>query len=96
MYVVIVNTYIVEVRNDEGIKHIAISSGMADEQDFNEIGMLTNEAKDKFGLDSYRDVAEAIGLETFEVDPETNIAVDTNGLKWKYVSELSHWVELSQ
>jgi len=74
MYVVIVNTYIVEVKNDEGIKHIAISEGMANEEDFNEIGMLTNKAKAKFGLDPYKDVAEAMGLETFEVDPETNIA----------------------
>ncbi|HEW92539.1 MAG TPA: hypothetical protein ENF81_08365 [Thermotogaceae bacterium] len=104
MYVAMaMRVYIVEVRNGKNTKYIAISEGDVDEQDFDKMGMLTDKAKEKFGLDPQEDIAEAVGLEIFEmaiaglriekIDPKECMAVDTNGLWWRYDKRSSHWEE---
>jgi len=91
---------VLEVRDNEGkIKHIAISESIVAESDFTNTGTLTETGKTKYGLLS-TDNAEIIGLETFDVNIDTKAlvitAVDSCGMKWRYISPVHRWDKIDE
>jgi len=87
------NMYILEVNTDGKIRHIAINQDIVADQDITDTGLLIAEAKKKFGL-LPEEKAEVIGLQTFVVSQDGKEAIDTHGMKWKYIPDAHHWEKI--